>query len=83
MSAQGARTGAGVCGHAFHAARERGIAAAGRRAFEIQRAAVRDGVPAAVYTHVPWDEMDSGSQEYWIGLVHEAEGAFWEAWTAD
>lgn len=71
---------AGECGHASCAARARGMEAQGRAAYEFWRAAVRDGNPAAVYTHRLWDEMPAGDRQFFTDMVNEAEEAFWRAW---
>lgn len=80
MSARGAA--AGECGHASCccAARARGLDAQGQAAYEFLRAAVRDGVPAAVYTHRLWSEMPAGDRQFFTDLVNAAEDAFWLAW---
>lgn len=84
MSAQGAQTGAGVCGRASCVeARERGMAASGEMLYTLLRAAIRDGEPAAILIYRDWEQLDAREQGFFTGLVNSSNDAFFEAWAAD
>lgn len=48
--------------------------------YETWREGVRNGVPAAVYTHRSWAEMPPEDKGFFLRLIAAGDDAFWRGW---